>query len=340
MSSQVGHHQEIASNAIDVLRNLIYGYRNSRVVHVAARLGIADLLKDGARQFDVLARAVDADPQVLYRLLRALGDAGIVTETEPGWFALTSVGAFLRADTPGSYKAAAVMQDEEWIYRPWGELYYSVKTGRPALKKLFGGSAWDYFAEHPGAATTFNDAMREHTARDVSAIIGAYDFSGAGKVVDVGGGKGSLVAAILKTNLNIRAILFDLPTAIREADEFFREQGLAERCELVQGSFLESVPRGGDIYILKWVLMDWPDDQATVILRNCYRAMIEGGKLLVVDNLFTPGSATFDLHTLVLNGGVIRTENEMKTLLVSAGLTPMRVIETQSQLRIVECHRL
>lgn len=339
MFSHAASPQETAPSASDLIRKLIYGYRDSRAIHVAARFGIADVLKGGARHYEALAQAVGAHPKTLRRLLRALVAAGVVRETEPGYFTLTPVGAFLQTDAPGSYRAVAIMQDEEWLYRSWGGLYDSVKTGETALEKLLGVSQWGYFAAHPEASRIFNDAMREHTLRDAGAIAAAYEFSGARTVVDVGGGKGMLLAAILKTDPDIQAILFDLPSVINEARDFLRAQGVAGRCELVGGSFLESVPSGGDLYLLKWVLNDWSDDSAIMILRNCHRAMRKGAKLLTIETLFVPGSETFDLHMLVLNGGAIRTEDELKELLVSAGFAFTRVVPTRSQLSIIECER-
>jgi hypothetical protein len=318
-----------------VMRHLNTGYWISQAIAVAAKLGIADLLKHGPKTRDELARAAGADPQALYRLLRGIATVGVFAEDAHGRFTLTPVAALLRTDVPGSLRAAAMMSGEEWEWRPWGALLHSVQTGQPAFDHIFGMEFDDYLARHPEAADIFHGFMNSVTAEEAMAVAPVYDFSGITTIVDVGGGHGALLAAILKANSHTRGVLFDAPHVIASARDFLAAQGVAQRCNLVAGNFFETLPAGGDAYILKWILNGWDDVHAVTILRNCHCALNERGKLLVIERIIPPGNEPFfgklaDLNLLVLYRGRHRTAAEYRALFAQAGFELTRIIPTPS----------
>lgn len=325
------------------LLQMLTSYRVSQSIYVAAKLRIADLLNDGPRSSDELAKSSGSDSRALYRLLRMLASVGIFAEVDQGCFTLTPLAALLQTGAPGSLRAYAIMNGEDWFWRPWGELLYSVKTGKTAFDHVCGMGIFKYLAQHPEAAEIFNEAMTGFTLTS-TAVVAAYDFSGINTLIDVGGGQGALLAAILKANPQLRGVLFDLPSVIEGAKSLIEAEGVAERCELVAGDFFESVPGGAVAYILKFVIHDWDDDRAVTILKNCHRAVVEDGKLLVVEMVIPPGNEPFygklaDLNMLVLSGGGReRTEAEYRALFATAGFKLTKIIPTQSptQFSVIE----
>jgi O-methyltransferase domain/Dimerisation domain len=332
------HSYSYASNDVSpasALRQLSTGFWVSKAVAVAAELGIADHLKDGPRTVAELAQAVGAHPGALYRLLRGIASVGVFAEDMPGRFALTPLAALLMSDTPQSWRAAAIMNGEPWAWQPWGDLLYSVKTGNPAFDHIFGMEFDAYLTQHRRAADIFQAFMHVATAEEATAVAPAYDFSGLATVVDVGGGRGALLAAILQANPHLRGILFEAPQAIATAGPALKAQGVADRCELVAGDFFDTLPAGADAYILKWILVSWDDERAVTILQNCHRAMPATGRLLVVERIIPPGNEPFygklaDLNLLVLYTGRHRTEAEYRTLFARAGFALSRIIPTHS----------
>jgi ubiquinone/menaquinone biosynthesis C-methylase UbiE len=317
------------------LRYLSTGFWVSQAIAVVAELGIADLLKAGAKTCAELAQAVSAHPDALYRLLRGTASVGIFAEDDHGRFTLTPLATLLLADIPQSWRAAAIMSGEAWAWQPWGALAYSVKTGRPAFDHIFGVEFDAYLAQHRNAADIFQAFMQVATGEEAMAVAPVYDFSGLTTVVDVGGGRGALLAAILRANPHLRGILFDAPQVIADAQPTFEAQSVADRCELVGGDFFEALPPGGDAYILKWILVSWDDERTVTILQNCRRAMRPQGKLLVIERIIPPGNAPFfgklaDLNLLVMYKGRHRTEAEYRTLFTRAGFELSRVIPTNS----------
>ena len=317
------------------LRQLSTGFWLSKAIAVAAELGIADHLKHGPKTVEELAQAVEAHPGALYRLLRAIACVGVFAEDAQGRFTLTPLAALLLADNPQSWRAAAIMNGEPWAWQPWGDLLYSIKTGRPAFDHIFGMGFDSYLAQHRNAADTFQAFMNVATAEEAVAVAPVYDFSGMTTVVDVGGGRGALLGAILQANSHLRGILFESPHVIATARPALEAQGVADRCELVAGDFFETLPLGADAYILKWILVSWDDDRAVSILRNCHRAMRANGKLLVVERIIPGGNEPFygklaDLNLLVLYRGRHRTEAEYRALFGHAGFELSRIIPTHS----------
>jgi DNA-binding Lrp family transcriptional regulator len=324
------------------LLDLVVGAWRSQAICVAAELGLADVLKDGPRSTEEIARAVDASEDAVYRLLRTLASLGLFSSESERCFAVTPLGAYLRSDAFPSLRSYARFVGHDFTWRPWGKLAYSVRTGMPAADHVFGMPVFDYVASNPDVAAILNDAMTAISATDSTAVAEAYDFSGVDILVDVGGGHGLLLASILKANPGMRGILFELPHAVEGATGLLRREGLAERCTVASGDFFEGVPEGGDAYIMKRVIHDWDAERASRILQNCHRAMRARTKLLVVERVISPGdNADFakllDLQMLVLTGGGReRTEAEFRQLYDQAGFDLTQVVSTKSQACVVE----
>ncbi|HEX3234120.1 MAG TPA: methyltransferase [Gemmatimonadales bacterium] len=333
-----------ASDAM-ILINLTAGKWVSQAIAVAAELGIVDLLKDGPKAAADIARAANASEDGVYRLLRALGSVGLFAETGERRFRLTPLGKRLRTDSPEAIGGYARFIGHESTWRPWGELRHSVHTGEPAFDQVFGMPIFEYYARMPEAAAVFDAAMTSISTFESQAVVAAYDFSGVGTLVDVAGGHGLLITAILKTNRRMGGILFDLPHVTAGAPALLQSRGLADRCQIVSGDFFEFVPEGGDAYIMKHIIHDWDEERATQILRNCHRAMRPGGKVLIVDAVIPAGNAAhfgklLDLEMLVLTPrGRERTKVEFQNLLQRSGFRLRRVVSTESHLSVVEGER-
>ncbi len=327
------------------LLHLMTGYRAMQALYVAARLGIADLLKDGARGSEELARATGADARALHRLLRALASLGVFGEDADGRFTPSELGALLRSDVPGSLRAAAIFFGDERNWHAWGKLERSVMSGEPVRGPRGTQAFLEESARDPEGAALFNAAMTSLTSAFDAAVTAAYDFSRLGTLVDVGGGQGALISSILAANPALRGILFDIPPVIESARGRIGEAGLAGRCELVAGDFFASVPAGGDAYVLKWVIHDWDDEHSVAILGSCRRAMARDGRLLLVERVVperidqsadTQGIVLGDLNMLLWTGGRERTAAEYRALLASGGFTLARIVPTATQLSIIE----
>jgi O-methyltransferase domain/Dimerisation domain len=251
--------------AVDDLKGMINGYRVSQAIYVAATLGIADLLKDGPRTSDELAAKTGTDLPALYRLLRALAAVGVLHEDDGRRFDLTPLGDQLRSDHPESLGGWAAYIGRSYYWDAWGHLLESVRTGENAFRLLTGSDVWSYRAEHPEESAIFDRAMVAQTGASNRSVIDAYDFGRFKTVCDVGGGYGSLLASLLERYPTMQGILFDQRHVVTNADDVLR--GVADRCRVVAGSFFESVPQGGDAYLLRAIIHDWEDEQATEILR-------------------------------------------------------------------------
>jgi hypothetical protein len=323
------------------LQDLILGKWVAQAVSVAAKLGIADLLQDGPRACDELARANQVDEPALYRVLRALASVGVFTEVADRQFGLTPMAEFLRSDVQGSLRAVATMAGEDWTWRPWGDLYRSVKTGERAFDRIFGVPPFTYLAENPGAAAVFDEAMTGWSMQNSAVVAAAYDFSGIGTLMDVGGGHGYLLATILKATPQLRGILFEAPEVVEGAKARIAAEGLADRCRVIAGDFFASAPSGTDACILKSVIHDWDDEQAATILQNCRRAVGPGGRVLLAEQVIPPGNdphigKLIDLEMLIMAGGHERTGAEFRDLLAAAGLRLTRIVPTTSPMCVIE----
>jgi|tagenome__1003787_1003787.scaffolds.fasta_scaffold20890630_2 hypothetical protein len=325
----------------DIMR-LLTGYRISQAIHVAATLGVADLLKDGPRTTDALAASTNTDPRTLYRLLRALAAAGVFHEETGRQFSLAPMGEYLRMDAPHSVGPFAAFIARPYVWEPWGQLLHSVRTGKNAFHHVHGVSSWDYQLQHPEEGAIFARGMTGFSIGNIEAIVRAYDFSSFACIVDVGGGEGTQLAAILARHPAMRGILFDQPETVTRAQHVLAAAGVNERCDAVGGSFFETVPGGGDAYLLKFILHDWDDAASLAILRNCRKACGPKAKLLVVEQLIASpneGLATklTDLQMLVGPGGEERTEGEFATLFAAAGFRLEKTIVATTGVNILEC---
>src|SRR6478672_13196369 len=261
-----------ASNQM-TLMNLTAGKCVSQAIAVAAELGIPDLLKDRPKTAAEIARTASASNDAVYRLLRALASVGLFAEAGNRKFRLTPLGRLLRTDSSQTLGGYARFVGDQSTWRPWGELRHSVRTGEPAFDRVFAMPIFEYFAKMPESAAVFDAAMTSISTLESKAAVAAYDFSGINTLVDVAGGHGLMVATVLKANKRMRGVLFDLPHVTAGATALLQSSGVADRCQVVSGDFFESVPVGGDAYLMKHIIHDWDDERATQILRNCHRAM-------------------------------------------------------------------
>jgi len=317
------------------LMPLINGFMASRVVHVAAELGIADLLTQGAQSTEVLARETGTDAPTLRRLLRALASLGVIDELEPGRFALNVLGEQLRTGVPGSVRNLALTFGSEQSWRSWGELRHSIMTGAPAMRHVFGMEPFEYLAAHPQQAARFNEAMAEITRQVARSVVAGYDFAPFRTIVDVGGGNGTLIVPILKAAPKLRGIIFDSPSGSAEASRQLEAHSLSERCEVIAGDFFSSVPRNADAYILKSIIHDWDDERSVTILRNCREAISAEGKLLLIERVMparidASGDhqpwTMLDMHMLVMLGGRERTKDEFQAVLAASKFNLKRTL--------------
>jgi hypothetical protein len=322
---------------------LITGRFVSAAVGVVAKLGIADMLASGPKTADDMAKRADVHAESLYRVLRMLSMVGVLVETEPHTFALTPVGDTLRSNVPGSMLGMALWITSPTNYQCWGELMYSVKTGQPAADTVLGMPVFEYlFHENPDVGEVFNNAMTAFATESHSTAVEAYNFGDFKKVIDVGGGHGALMSAILKANPGVYGVVFDLPEVVAGAGKLLSERGVADRCETVGGDFFQSVPSGGDAYVSSVVIHDWSDEKAAIILSNIRQAMNPGAKVLLVEAVIPHGNdphpgKVIDLEMLVMTpGGRERTANQFATLFAMAGLKLTRIVPTQSYTSVIE----
>lgn len=306
-----------------VLRDLVNGYQISQAIHVAATLGVADLLADGPKRSDELAADLSAHPGALYRLLRALATVGVFRE-EPGQrFTLTPLGDCLRSDAAEPLRGWAAYIGRPPAWQAWAGLLDSVRTGENAFRRVHGVSVWEYRAAHPAEGMVFDRAMTDLSRRGNRAVLDAYDFSGLGTVVDVGGGQGALLAALLAEYPAMRGVLYDLPHVVPAAERVMRQAGVSDRCTVRGGDFFESIPPDGDGYLLKGVMQDWNDDCCLAILRRIRCVIAPTARLFVLETAVAGPNegraAKFsDLNMLVSPGGQNRTLAEYRALLAAA----------------------
>ena len=325
--------------AVGQLEQMLAGVATTHSIYAVAKLGIADLLTDGPRTTEELASLAAVDPPSLYRLLRALASVGVFTEIAPATFALTSIAERLKTDAPDSLRAWAIVTGEITA-RCWGELMHSLRTGHPAFESVFGTSVFEHLEAHPDAAAVFDHHQAQGGLALHAAVAASYDFSAIQTIIDVGGGNGSLAAAILKRHPGVRAAIFDLPHVIERA-RAAAHPTLNSRCDYIGGSFFDSIPPGADAYVLSRVLHDWDDDRAATILTNCRRAMHADARLLVIERVVPHGnkpheSKFMDLNMLIITGGRERTEYEYRALFERSGLRLNQITATRSEVSVVE----
>lgn len=333
------------AQAAAALRQIAFGLRASQALYVAAKLNVADHLTRGPLDAEELSRATEADSAALGRVMRALCSLDVFSESPTGQFSLNPTAELLRSDVPDSYRAAVLFSVGEVRWRCWSDLLGTVRAGGGGAERALGMSLFDFYAAHPEESEMRDQAMRAVSAAQVAAIVGAFDFSQAGAVIDVGGGTGELLAAVLTANSLLRGVLFDLPHVVAHARSVFTDNGVMDRVQTAGGSFFESVPAGGNTYLLKTVIHDWDDTRAMAILANCRRSMTAGGKLLIIERelpeIGEPGQTAeallLDLEMLVMTpGGRERTRSEFARLLSDTQFKLARVVPTAAPISILE----
>jgi hypothetical protein len=328
------------------LYQMAMGYFVPRALALAAKLGLADVLKDGPRGARDLAAATQTHAPSLVRLARLLASVGVFAELPDGTFALTPLGEPLRADAPGSVRALVLLFAGVDVQDAWKDLEYCVRTGDPAFRRSTPGTdPYALMAQSPEVTALFDQAMATFAPWTAAAVAAAIDFSAFGRVADVGGGNGALLIGILKACPGLAGVVFDQPHAAVRAREQVAAAGLAGRCEVIAGSFFDAVPRGADAYLLCHVLVDWDDERAAAILRNCRAAMPRHGQVLILEELYPAriepsdacrGAAANDVLMLVCTGGRQRSEAEFRGLLAASGFRLARVVPTAAGVSVVQ----
>ena len=318
----------MAENSPSEAYRLVQGFRVYQLLAAACELAIPDLLAGGSRSVHDLATLTDTHEPSLRRFLRGLAMWGVVQQLPDDAYGPTPLADNFRSDRPGFRNMTINLASEG--YQAWGRLLYSVQTGEPAFDHMFGKSRWAALAEDPIAAARFNAHMVEQTGRVASGFVANYDFTDVSTAIDVAGGNGALLAAVLEAKPDIRGVLFDLPAGLAGARDRFDHLGLADRLTVVEGSFFESIPADGDLYMLKSIVHDWDDERARAILKTCRAAMKPSARLVLIERILPEridgtsqqglDAVMLDLHMMVVLGGRERTSDEYRDLLASAGL--------------------
>ena len=313
----------------------------ARAIYAAAALGLADLLAPGPRSAKELAESTRTHEPSLYRLLRALAGCGVFREVEPHRFGLTELGSALKTGAPGAARATLLTIAGDWQWQAWQHFVHTLRTGEPGLRKAFDTELFPFLAANPQIGATFDEAMVGMYGGLGPTLLDAYDFSGIRKVIDIGGGTGRLIAALLESHHNLVGAVFEIPQAAAEARRFLSDASLDSRCEVIEGDFFDSIPTGYDAYILAHVLHDWDDVRATSILRNCRRSVPSGGRLLIVEALLPDNDAPhhskmIDLLMMTVTGGAERSAANFSKLLAATDFEVARVLATPTHQSIIE----
>jgi hypothetical protein len=328
------------SDAADAIMPMLAGYQLSQALYVVARLGVPDALAGGPRPVAEVAAEVGAHPGHLARVLRALAMVGVFRTEAPGVFALGPLGGPLCGDTPGSLRDLAITMHETQ-YEAFGSLLESVRQGRPAADLRFGEPFWTWLERRPGQVERFTRAMANVTATVQSPLLALYDIGDAQLVVDVGGADGSVLVKLLDGRPDARGVVFDLPHVVPAAAAVLDAHGIAERVQLVGGSFFDRLPAGGDRYVLSRVLHDWPDEACGRILANVREAIAPDGRLVVMEYVVPEGdvphfSKMLDITMLAMLDGKERTESEWHALLRGSGFEPLRTVTVGTDISAIE----
>lgn len=328
------------SSPREELNQMIAGFWRTQAVYVAVRLGIPDLLAAGPRTADELAAESGSHPRSLFRLLRALASSGVFREDADHRFSLTPLSECLRCDAPNSMAGLAWMRGD-WQYRAWGDLLHNVQTGATAFDHVFGEPLFDFLRHTPENAAIFDQGMVGVHSRETEAMLTAFDFSDIEVLADIGGGNGSVLAAVLAKYPPLKAILFDRADVIDRAKANLAQAGVADRVQFIAGDFFQSLPRGADAYFLRHIIHDWNDERSRTILKNCRAAMPTNGRLLLAEFVLPDGPEPFhgkwfDLAMMTVTGGQERTELEYRSLLNDCGFECRRVVPTATELSVIE----
>lgn len=320
---------------------MVNGYQVSQALHVAATLRISDFLASSPRDATDLAEVTATHGPTLLRLMRALESVGVYACDDDGRYANTELGEQLRVDVPGSIAGWATYVGRPYYRQAWTALLDSVRTGENAFAAVHGTPVWEYRQLHPEEQVIFDGAMTATAGVVAEAVASSYDFARFGTVADLGGGVGTLLAAILERYPAVHGVLFDQPDVVAGAEPVLQAAGVTDRCQVVGGSFFDSVPTGADAYLLKAVIHDWLDAESITILRTCRRAMRDDATLLLVEQLIGQGpdpvqTAFSDLNMLVSPGGQERTLEQYGALLDASGFSLTGVTETGTPVFVIE----
>jgi hypothetical protein len=322
------------------LHRLLNGFQITQAIHVAAVLGLADQITAHPRPVAEIAATVDAHPGALYRLLRALAALGIFREHNDRCFSMAAMGDCLRTASLHPVRPHAIFIGQKNQWDAWGNLLHCVQTGENAFRAVHGIGSWEYRARHPDQNAIYNAAMTGNSRRVDKDIVGSYAFGRFTRIADIGGGQGSLLAALLQANANLRGVLFDRPHVVATTEPVFAAAGVADRCETIGGDMFVAVPSGCDAYVMKYIIHDWDDAHCRRILQACRAVMTHDTRLIVIDRLLGPPNEDLavklsDLHMLVGPGGQERSLDEFIALFRAEGLHLIEVYPTQSSVSLL-----
>lgn len=328
------------------LYRMSMGYFVPRALAFAAQLGIADLLKDGPRSAVDLATATQTHAPSLARVIRFLTSVGVFAELSDGTFTLTPLGETLRADVPDSVRALVLMFCGDGVQDAWRDLEACVRTGEPAYRRIAPDveSPYVLMAGIPELTALFDEAMATVASWSAAAVAAAIDFTVFKRIVDVGGGSGALLIGLLKVYPHLRGVVFDQQHATERARKQLAAAGLTNRCEVATGDFFSEAPQGADAYLLRHVLVDWDDERAATILRNCRAAMAGHGQIMILEGVYPSQVRTSDVcreaagqdvNMLVCTGGRLRTEEDFRALLAASGFRLSRVVPTTADVSVI-----
>ena len=307
------------------LPQLASGYIPAQIVHVTTELGVVDAFEDGPRRYEDVAKQTGTHPRALRGLLRALVGLGLFVQLDADQFEPTELGRQLRTGAPGSARDQVLLTTAPELWRAWGDLSTIVRTGEPSRQPGTGWTPFEWLLQDPEGSAKMHELSGQSTKALAPGIAQACDFSRFGSVADIGGGDGTLIAGILTAVPGINGLLYDLPSAVETAPSTLKAAQVTDRCQIIGGDFFASVPSGAEVYVLKYILHDWNDEQGAAILRNCRAAMPADGRVFVVETIVPPimaadnPIATADLGILVGCGGAERTSDEYRELFDAAG---------------------
>lgn len=344
------HPESLAVPPGVALSQMAIGHSVSRVLYLAAKLGIADLLKDGPRTGRDLAAATQTHAASLVRIVRLLTSVGVFEERCDGTFTLTPLGELLRSDVPGSLRPLILLFAGIEVQDCWKDIEFCVRTGEPAFRRAMpDADPYSLTAPTPEATELFDMAMETFVPLTAAAVAAAFDFSRFHTVADIGGGNGGLMINLLKAYPGLSGIVFDQPLAAERAKQRITVAGLTDRCQVFSGSFFDAVPTSADAYLLKDVLVDWNDERATTILKNCHAAMPTHGQVLIIEGVYPPRIdqsaesrrvTANDILMLVCMGGRQRSEEEFRHLLAASGFRLTRVVPTAAPVCVLQGERV
>jgi SAM-dependent methyltransferase len=330
----------VADLAAAQLLQMIKGYWVSQIVGTLAQLEIADQLAQGPLDCDVLANGIGCEPKATYRLLRASANVGLVSALPDGRFGLTPLGELLRSNVPGSMRDSAIVFTAPGHWLPWGRLAEAVRHGERQTVAALGQELFDYYATNPCEGSAFTGTMATHSDPIAEELAQTLDTSAVTHVVDIGGASGTIIGALLEANAALLGTILERADVVPRAEAALAERGLSSRCRVIEGDFFKSVPEA-DLFILKYIVHDWDDQQSVKLLSNCARALRPNGRVILIEWVMPehgkPSAAALsDLNMLVLLPGRERTASEFAELFRASGLQLDRISGIASSMHMIE----